>query len=174
VSATAFRSLVAVVAVLVVAGIATTAFLTGRHSSNQAAPVPVTTVVPVAAPFSASPSPTAAQPTATQTAKPKASVKTIYIKPKATRRYLERFSTPYGTFFLTSRAYPGPIHVYADPTDKSTKLYPVYSYETVTVYCFVHGQRLNGHDYWDWTGDGWVWDQMVDVGNTSPPACVED
>jgi hypothetical protein len=77
----------------------------------------------------------------------------------------------YGEFGLTSLARPGPIHVYVSPSDTSDKLYPVYAYETVTVYCSVHGQPINGHDYWDWTGDGWIWDKMVDMNGHSPPPC---
>lgn len=174
VSVTAFRALVAAVAVLVVGGVATAAFLSGRHSQDQAAPAPapVVTAVPVVAP--ASSAVPAARPTATRTAKPRASTRTVYIKPRSNQAYGSGFGTPYGTFSLTGLAYPGPIHAYADPTDRSAKLYPIHPYETVTVYCFVRGQRLNGHDYWDWTGDGWVWDQMVDIGGHSPPACVGD
>jgi hypothetical protein len=77
----------------------------------------------------------------------------------------------YGTFGLTALASPGPIHVYESPTDTSRKLYPVYAYENVTVYCSVRAQSINGHNYWDWNGDGWIWDKMVDMNGHSPPPC---
>jgi hypothetical protein len=77
----------------------------------------------------------------------------------------------YGTFGLTRLARPGPIHVYESPTDSSSKLYAVYPDEQVTVYCSVRGQMINGHDYWDWNGTGWVWDKMVDMNGHSPPPC---
>jgi hypothetical protein len=102
-------------------------------------------------------------------------------KPDPAPRIIVRVPTPsyhgysgaFGTFGLTALARPGPIHVYDQPSDNSAKLYRVYSYESVTVYCSVHGRAINGHDYWDWTGDGWIWDKMVEIGGHTPPPCID-
>ncbi|GAA1657269.1 hypothetical protein [Actinoplanes couchii] len=142
----------------------------------QASPALAATILPVVAPV-ATPTPSASPtttPAGKPTAKPRASTKTVYLKPQTDRAYGNGFDEPYGTFTLTDLAYPGPIHAYAEPTDRSAKLYPIYPYETVTVYCSVRGQRLNGHDHWDWTGDGWIWDQMVDISGHTPPPCIYD
>ena len=78
----------------------------------------------------------------------------------------------YGTFGLTSRAYPGPVYVRSAPRNSASRLYPVYPSETITVYCSVSGQNVRGiSPYWDWTGDGWIWDKYVSIGGHTPPSC---
>jgi len=84
------------------------------------------------------------------------------------------YSGSFGTFPLTSLALPGPIHVYSQPDDSSVKLYPVFADQYVTVYCSVVGTPISGHARWDWTGDGWIWDQMVDMNGHTPPSCYGD
>jgi hypothetical protein len=84
------------------------------------------------------------------------------------------YAGSFGTFPLTSLASPGPIHVYSQPDDSSVKLYPVFADQYVTVYCSVVGTPIDGHARWDWTGDGWIWDQMVDMNGHTPPSCYAD
>lgn len=102
---------------------------------------------------------------------------TVYVQPQAPAPapvYVPYSDPSYGTFSLTSSAYPGPIHSYVEPSDTSAFVAEIPATSSVSVVCSVHGQNLLGHDLWDWDGSGYIWDHMVDMGGGSPPLCQGD
>jgi hypothetical protein len=99
---------------------------------------------------------------------------TVYVQPAPAQVYVPYSDPSYGTFSLTSSAYPGPIHSYVEPSDTSAFVAEIPATSSVSVVCSVHGQNLQGHDLWDWDGSGYIWDHMVDMGGASPPLCQGD
>lgn len=103
---------------------------------------------------------------------------TVYVQPAPAPApdpvYVPYSDSSYGTFSLTSSAYPGPIHSYVEPSDTSAFVSEIPATSSVSVVCSVHGQNLLGHDLWDWDGSGYIWDHMVDMGGGSPPLCQGD
>jgi hypothetical protein len=101
---------------------------------------------------------------------------TVYVQPAPAPApvYVPYSDPSYGTFSLTSSAYPGPIHSYVEPSDTSAFVAEIPATSSVSVVCSVHGQNLQGHDLWDWDGSGYIWDHMVDMGGASPPLCQGD
>jgi hypothetical protein len=167
----------AVVIIVLIGAVACLAYLKGQQTTRQIV-APIATNIPVVATSpSASPSPSITPTPGKAGPTPRASIKTVYVKSEQThqtRSCSAEMRCVWGTFPLTRLARPGPIHVYAMPSDTSDKIYPVYANGQVSVYCSVRGQNLQGHDYWDWVGDGWVWDRMVDAGGLTPPRCEYD